>query len=346
LIRYYKPLNTQTFLSNLEREMIGTVLIIILLVASLFILIKGADYLIDGSSDVARWLKVSPILVGLTVVAFGTSLPELVVSLFSIIGNSPDISIGNIIGSNIANLALVIGICVIFTTLYVKSRTLYYELPILLASTSLLVLLGFTNFSVSKLEATFSRLDGLILIIGFALFLYYVYKSMKRDQNKSVKKEFKQFKHDNSWQKNTALILGGSIALVIGGRLFMFSASNLAEILGISEAFIGLVIAALGTSLPELATSGIAAWKKQGDLAIGNIVGSNIFNILFVLGTVSLIKPLKTTFELIKVDSIFMLIVTGIFFVFAITHKKVTRAEGITLLVVYLAYLVFLFVRL
>jgi cation:H+ antiporter len=319
--------------------MLEIIFTILMILVSLFVLVKGADYLVDGSSDLARLLKISPILVGLTIVAFGTSLPEFIVSLFSVFAGKADISIGNIVGSNIANIALVIGVCAIITQLKVKSKTLIHEYPFMIISSFLLLILASDLFIFGKNEFMLSRIDGMIFLTIFVFFMYYVFRSMKNSR-KDVKKEFREeFQHKNSVWKNTLMIVGGIVALVVGGKLFIMFASQLSEIAGLSDSFIGLLIAALGTSLPELATSGVAAWKKQGDIAIGNIVGSNIFNVLFVLGSISLIKPITVNPVILQIDAMIMLFVTGLFLVFSTYGKKITRKEGIILLAIYLLYI-------
>jgi cation:H+ antiporter len=322
------------------------VLTIILILVSLFVLIKGADYLVRGASGLAHWLKVSPILVGLTVVAFGTSLPEFVVSLFSVLGGKADISLGNIIGSNIANIGLVLGFCSILTVLNVKSKTLTHEFPFMIVSTFLLLILATDHFIFATDKFSLGRVDGIIFLTMFIIFLYYIYLAMRQEQTGSVKQFKANMPKKNPVWKDVVNILGGIIGLVVGGKLFTTYATEIAMLIGASEAFIGLSIAALGTSLPELATSGVAAWKKHGDLAIGNIVGSNIFNILFVLGTVSLIKPFEVNPGVLAIDGMVMLAVTLLFLIFATSVKKIYRWEGIVLLLSYLAYFVFLVVRL
>ena len=317
-----------------------------LTLVSLVLLVKGADFLIDGAADFARWMKVSPILVGLTVVAFGTSLPEFIVSLFSVLGDKADISIGNVIGSNIANIALVIGICAMILSLETKSKTLIYEFPFLIVSIFLLLILSNDNFIFNQNNFLLSRFDGIIFILIFLFFIYYVFRSIKNDK-KSVEKEFAaEIKHDNSTLKNSLLIIGGIVGLFIGGKMFITAASDLAKLAGLSDAFIGLVIAALGTSLPELFASGTAAWRGHGDLAIGNIVGSNIFNVLFVLGVTSLIKPIPVNSTILGLDGMIMLAVTLLFLVFATSSKKLHKWEGIGLVTFYAMYLAFLIIRL
>ncbi|MBU0457078.1 MAG: calcium/sodium antiporter [Nanoarchaeota archaeon] len=326
--------------------MLEIIYLLLIVLVSLSVLIKSADYLVDGAADLATFLRISPILVGLTVVAFGTSLPEFIVSLFSIISGKADISIGNIVGSNIANIALIIGVCSLLTILKVKSKTLIYEFHFLIVSSFLFLLLADNNFIFGKDSFSLDRIDGIIFIIIFIFFLYYVFKSMNKEQ-KSTKKEFKEeFKHKNPLWKNLLLIVGGILGVIIGGKLFIDFASRFALIVGFSDAFVGLAIAALGTSLPELATSGIAAWKKHGDIAIGNIVGSNIFNILFVLGTISLFKPIEVSRQIIAVDSMIMIFVTLLFLVFATKRKGISKKEGAVLLGIYLLYMGFLIWRL
>ena len=325
--------------------MIEILFIILMIIVSLFVIIKGADYLVDGSSDLARFLKISPIIVGLTIVAFGTSLPEFVVSLFSVLAGKADISIGNIIGSNIANIALVIGICAIITNLKIKSKTLIHEYPFMIISSFLLLILASDWFIFGKERFLLSRIDGMIFLGIFLFFMYYILQSMKKSK-KIVKKEFKEeFQHQNPTWKNTLMIIGGIAALIVGGKLFVVYAGQLSVLAGLSDSFIGLVIAALGTSLPELATSGVAAWKKHGDIAIGNIVGSNIFNVLFVLGTISLIKPITVNPAVLQIDAMIMLFITGLFLVFSTQGKSIVRKEGIFLVLTYLAYLAFLIWR-
>jgi cation:H+ antiporter len=325
--------------------MLEILFVVLMIIVSLFVLVKGADYLVDGSADLARLLKISPILVGLTIVAFGTSLPEFIVSLFSVLAGKADISMGNIIGSNIANIALVIGVCAIITKLKVRSKTLINEYPFMIISSFLLLILASDMFIFGRNEFTLGRIDGAILLTIFLFFMYYVFRSMK-NARKEVKKEFKEeFQHKNPTWKNTLMIIGGIIALMVGGKLFILYASRLSVIAGLSDSFIGLVIAALGTSLPELVTSGIAAWKKHGDIAIGNIVGSNIFNVLFVLGTISLIKPINVNPAILQIDAMIMLFVMGLFLVFSTYGRNIVRKEGIILITIYILYIISLIWR-
>ena len=321
--------------------------VLLMVVISLFVLVKGADYLVDGASDFARFMRISPVIVGLTIVAFGTSLPEFIVSLFSALSGQSDISIGNIIGSNIANITLIIGVCVIIAKkIKIKSKTLIYEFPFMIFSSFLLLILANDFFIFGKDTFSLSRFDGIIFTIVFLAFMYYVFKTIK-DDKKTIKKEFKEeYKHKNPLWKNISYMVGGIIALVAGGKLFATYAGQLSALAGLSQSFIGLTIAALGTSLPELAASGVAAWKGHGNIAIGNVVGSNIFNILFVLGITTLIKPIEVSASVLSVDAVIMIFVSMIFLVLATRNKAINRKEGIALLSIYVLYIAFAIWRL
>lgn len=318
--------------------MLELLLIIVLILLSLLLLVKGADYLVNGAADTARWFKVRPMLVGLTIVAFGTSLPELMVSLFAAIAKSPDLSIGNIIGSNIFNIAFIIGISALIRKLTIKSKTLMYEFPFLIISAFILLLLSNDHFIFQRNSFTLGRIDGLVMLMVFSIFIYYIYLSAKQDRLHNGHKLFKRHQHKNPGWKNTFYIMGGLAALIIGGKLFTYSAQKLAAVAGLSAGFIGLTIAAIGTSLPELATSAVAAWKKEYDIAVGNIVGSNIFNILFILGVVTLFYPLNANPAMIAVDGVVMVLVSLAFLFFAARYKEISRSAGIALLIMYAIY--------
>ncbi len=319
---------------------------IILVIAGLLLLVKGADHLIEGAADIARWMKVSPILVGLTIVAFGTSLPEFIISVFAAITNNTDISIGTIVGSNIANITLGIGIAALFMGLVIKSKTLMYEFPFVLVSTFLLLVLANDFFIFQRETFILDRFDALVLLAVFGIFIYYIFRSMKEDVQ-SVEREYSaEFKHKNPPWKNALFILGGLVALLAGGHLFVNGAVRLAVLAGVSEVFIGLTVAALGTSLPELTASIRAAWKGHADIALGNIVGSYVFNILFALGIPALIRPIAINPGVLAIDGIVLTIITLFFLLFAASGKRISRGEGVALVAMYLAYLAFLIVRL
>jgi cation:H+ antiporter len=312
---------------------------ILLLILGGILLWKGADWLVDGAADIAAYLKIPPIYVGLTVVAFGTSLPELIVSLIAVLSGKPGISIGNIIGSNIANIGLIIGIAALIYPLIVKRRTIEYEFPIMVIASFLLLILGNKNFIFLKDEFYFGRLDGLILIGIFAVFIYYIYAAVKKGEKKIEKIS----KSKNPIWKNILFVLLGTIALFLGGKFFVDSASDIARFIGISEVVIGLTIISIGTSLPELFTSAVAAFKKQADIAVGNIVGSNIFNIAWVLGLVSFVKNIPVAAKTIYIDGVIMILFTLLFLLFAAKSKKIHRSYGFILLLGYIAYIVYLF---
>lgn len=322
-----------------------TVASLMLALVSLFVIVKGASYLVDGASDIAKWLKVSPMLVGLTVVAFGTSMPELVVSLFSASSGNADLSLGNIIGSNIFNIAFIIGISALCAKLTVNSRTVMYEFPFLLVSSFILLILGSDIFIFNRNTYSLGRIDGLIFLTMFSFFIYYIYKSMRQDQ-KEIKKDKQKIVNQNPLWKNSLLIIGGLLALIIGGKLFVNAAQNIIAAFGVSELFIGVTIAAIGTSLPELATSVVAARKNESDIAIGNIIGSNIFNILFILGVVSLVKPIPVSTITLGIDGMVMIFVTLLFFLFATKNGYLHKKEGLFLLAAYILYFAYVLWRL
>jgi len=314
----------------------------VIFLASLVILTKGADMLVNGSADLARYFKIAPILVGLTIVAFGTSLPEFIVSLFAVLSGSADLSIGNIIGSNIANIGLVIGISALFVPLVIKSTTLMYEFPFMMVASFLFLLLANDSYLFNQNSFFIGRIDGIILLIIFSLFLFYIYHSIKKQRKSEVKEYAKEYVHKNPLWKNSLLIILGIVMLIGGGKLFVTSASQLARAWGLSEAFIGVTIVALGTSIPELFTSVVAAYKKEASIAIGNIIGSNIFNILMVLGVIGLIKPIAVSQSLLFFDGMIMVGITLLFLLFATMGQNLKRWQGVVLLLSYVSYISFL----
>ncbi len=315
-------------------------------IIGLALLIKGAGWLIDHSAHLARNIGISPLIIGLTVVAFGTSLPEMVVSTFAAVKGTADISIGNVVGSNIANIGLVLGISALIRVLPIKLSTLIYEMPFLLVSAFLLMLLSNDRNLFLKESFTLSRIDGLILLAMFGLFLWYVIKNAReQQQEKAVKKEYeKKYGEKHKLWKDILLIGLGLTALIIGGKIAVDNAVKIALGLGVSEAFIGLTIIAVGTSLPELMTSLVAAYKKQADIAVGNIVGSSIFNILLVLGVSSVIVPLTVNPTLLFVDMVVMVLFSIALLAFVTTARKISRTEGAVLVLgyaVYIGYLIY-----
>lgn len=305
-----------------------------LLILGFVVLIKGADWLVSGASSLAQKHNVSDLAIGLTVVAFGTSAPELVVNVFAAFQGHEAIVFGNIIGSNNFNLFVILGIAGLITPLVVQSSTVKREIPLSLIAMILLFLLA-NNFFLSETRIL-SRIDGLILLAMFGFFLYYVYSQLKSDPAEKVS-EHHLPGHVRIW----GLIILGLGGLILGGRLVVTSAIEMATMLGVSEKIIGLTIIAAGTSMPELATSVVAAFKKNNDIAVGNIIGSNIFNIFLILGVSSLIKPLgfdpsfNTDLYLLAFGTIVLLV-----FMFTGKKKKLDRWEAALLLAVYIAYTV------
>jgi cation:H+ antiporter len=309
---------------------------IILLIFGLLLLVKGADFLVDGASALAKKYKISDLAIGLTIVAFGTSMPELVVNVIASIQNNQDIVLGNVIGSNNFNLFIILGIAGIISPLIVQSSTIWKEIPISLIAVLLLFI--FANDFFSSDLNIITRLDGFILLIFFGLFLFYVYKQLKTDDSELelTHKSFSNFKIG-------VYIILGLAGLFFGGRIVVINAVEIAQILGVSEKIIGLTILATGTSLPELATSVMAAIKKNNDIAVGNIIGSNIFNIFLILSASSLINPIKynnvfnTDLYILAGGTIFVFIA-----MFTGKKKKLDRWEASILLIFYLCYIIYL----
>lgn len=311
------------------------VLQIVLLVAGLLLLVKGADWLVEGASTVARKKRISELAIGLTIVAFGTSAPELVVNVVASVQNHQDIVFGNVIGSNNFNLFMILGIAGLITPLAVQSSTVYKEIPISLFAAVLLFVL--VNGFVFGGE-TLSRTDGLILLVFFGLFLLYVYKQLKSDLERPGAKE-----EQVSGLKVWGLIIVGLAGLVNGGRLVVSSAVDMATAMGVSEKLIGLTIVAAGTSLPELATTVVAALNKNNDIAVGNIIGSNIFNIFFILGVSAVVHPIP--FDTVFNTDLYLLFGgTLLLFItmFTARKKQLDRWEAAILLAVYVAYTAYL----
>lgn len=308
---------------------------ILFLILGFGFLIVGANWLVDGSSSLARKFKVSDLAIGLTVVAFGTSTPELIVNLFAAVDGHHDIVFGNILGSNNFNLFVILGIAGLITPLVVKSSTVWTEIPFSLAAIILLFLLA-NDFFIQE-RNLLSRFDGIILLALFVFFLYYVIMHVKADIE--VHRDFREI----STLKITALIFFGLGGLVAGGRLVVVNAVDLAKEMGVSEKIIGLTIVAAGTSLPELVTSVIAGIKKNNDIAIGNIVGSNIFNIFLILGLSSLLRPQEynTAFN----TDVYMVAFGTVFLFTAMflgRRHRLDRWEAAILLVMYIVYTLFL----
>jgi cation:H+ antiporter len=324
---------------------------IILFIVGLGLLIKAASLLVDGASSIALRFKINPIVIGLTIVAFGTSAPELVVSVTSAASGNTAIAFGNIVGSNIANILLILGISAIIAPLSVNKNTIWKEIPMSFLGAVVLVILGFQNLiDSSKFQAflnnnhaivgslTFS--NGLILLAFFIIFLYYTFGISK------VTGEEEPAIDRIPLTKSIFFIAVGLLGLIFGGKLLVDSSVFIAKALGVSDQFIGLTLVAIGTSVPELATSIVAATKKQVELAIGNVIGSNIFNIFFVLGATALVADIPISSDGI-LDILVLFIATLILFISLFVMKKgvIGKIEGIAMLLIYLGYISFLVIR-
>lgn len=310
-----------------------------LLIIGLLLLVKGADWLVDGASVLAKKYNVSDLAIGLTIVAFGTSAPELVVNSVAASGGYPDIVFGNIIGSNNFNLFIILGIAGIITPLSVQSSSVWKEIPFSFLA-AIILLLMVNNFFMGN-TPNLDMIEGFGLLLCFGAFLYYVFTQLKSEP-KTEEIEAKSYTALKIW----ALILGGLAGLVLGGKLVVDNAVGIAESLGVSEKIIGLTIVAAGTSLPELATSVVASLKKNNDIAIGNIIGSNIFNIFLILGVSSIIKPLD--YQLSFNTDLYILMGGTIFLFLAMftgKRKSLDRWEAAILLVFYLAYTAYLVLK-
>ncbi len=312
---------------------------LLLLTFGLILLIIGANRLVDGASALAKKYNISDLTIGLTIVAFGTSAPELVVNSFASFQNHQDIVFGNVIGSNNFNLFLILGLAGIITPLTVQSSTVWKEIPLSFAAAGLLFFLANDFFSPGIYLLT--RFDGLLLLVVFGCFLYYVYRQLKTDKARA-EISVKKLSNIKIW----VMILIGLVILVAGGRLVVIKAVQMAALMGVSEKIIGLTIVAAGTSLPELATSVVASIKKNNDIAVGNIIGSNIFNIFLILSVSSLIKPIAYD---PKFNTDLYLLAGGTAFLFVAMFtgqkKKLDRWEAGILLISFFLYNTILIAR-
>lgn len=302
----------------------------VLLVLGFLFLVKGADLFVDGSSSIAKHMKIPSVIVGLTIVAMGTSAPEASVSITAAISGNSDISLGNIVGSNIFNFLVVIGVsALIFPIISHKDiikRDLWWNLGI----TGLLLLL--------ILDRKIGRIDGAILLLGMALYLFVVIKNAVKNRTEESKEEL------ISVPKSIIFMVIGLAAIICGGNFVVDNASIIAKSLGLSETLIGLTIVAIGTSLPELVTSVTAAKKKEAGIALGNAVGSNLFNILFILGASSVLTPINVASELF-IDTIILIAVGILIFIFSYTGRRTNRIEGLICTLLYVAYTAYIIIR-
>ncbi|MBN8578451.1 MAG: calcium/sodium antiporter [Cytophagales bacterium] len=303
------------------------------------ILIKGADFLIGGASSLAKRNGISNLAIGLTVVAFGTSMPELIVSLMSAVKGKSDAAFGNVMGSNNFNLLFILGACGLIYPLIVQRNTVKFEVPISLFAAAILYVLVNDTLLWGSAANTLSRQDSIILLICFGGFLLYIFRTMKKAAEFTTPDDIKLHPTGIS----LLLVVAGMGMLAGGGSVAVTSATEIAAYFGLSEKLIGLTILAVGTSLPELATSAMAAFKKNTDIAIGNVIGSNIFNLLFILGVTGVINPMAYNPHL-NFDLTIVLIATLVLmiFMFTINRRKLDRFEAFLLFFSYIAYSIYL----
>lgn len=307
----------------------------LLLILGFVLLIKGADIFVGGASNIAKYFKIPSIIIGLTLVAFGTSAPEAAVSITAAINSSADIAISNIVGSNIFNLLCVLGITSLFTDVVADKEVISKDYRLSVFCAILLLMLILVNFVFGH-SLVLGRLSGIVLLIVLGFYLYNMIKNAKVEStDKQEKTKFNV--------KDVIFVLLGLVMIVFGGDLTVDNATLIAKAWGMSERFIGLTIVAIGTSLPELCTSLVALFKGENDIAVGNVIGSNIFNILFILGATSFISPLNIGIE--SVIDLMILIVGCIGVLFMFNDLKIKRHEGISMLMFYATYCIYIFIR-
>ncbi len=308
---------------------------ILLLIGGLILILLGANGLTDGAASVAMRFRISPMVIGLTIVAFGTSAPELTVSISSALKGSADIAIGNVVGSNLFNTLMIVGCTALVAPIVITRNTLRKEIPLCILSSIVLLICANDVFLNGAKVNVLSTTDGLLLLCFFLIFLGYTFSMASNNTPTGEEEEIRQLP---TW-KATLYIVGGLAGLIFGGEWFIQGATNIARNMGISESIIGLTLVAGGTSLPELATSIVAALKKNPEIAIGNVIGSNLFNIFFVLGCSASITPLYlagiTNFDLLSLVAAGILLwLFGLFF----AKRTITRIEGSILVLSYVAY--------
>ncbi len=313
-----------------------------MVVAGFVLLVKGADLLVNGASAIARRLNISDLTIGLTVVAFGTSAPELSVNTLAAVSGSTDIAVGNILGSNIANILLILGVAALISPLKVTSETVWREIPMNLLAAMVVAVVANDLLISGKATSSIDRSDGLLLLCFFTIFLYTTISSALRLDRADVKIDIRQM----GLLKAAIFIVMGLAGLIFGGHWIVTGSTAIARVWGVSEALIGLTVVAVGTSLPELATSAVAAYRGNTDIAVGNVVGSNIFNIFFILGVSAVIHPLQMA-QGVNRDIGAVFFAGLLLFVAMFTGKRrylLDRWEGICLLLIYAGYVAVAFV--
>lgn len=307
---------------------------IVLLIIGLIVLIVGGDYLVRGSSSIALRLHLSPLVVGLTIVAFGTSAPELLISIQSALKGSPDIAMGNVVGSNICNLALVLGLTAVVNPVKVQLNSIRIDWPMTMAASILLYLL--------VLDGVLNALEGVVFILSLIVYVAFIVTQSRKDVKLARQKldvaELPDTPKNQIW-KDILFIVLGCVALFFGSEWFVLSAKDLAIGLGVEERVVGLTIVAFGTSLPEMVTAAVASYKGESDLALGNLMGSNIFNILSILGITATIQSISVHEVILNKDIIWMLMITLMILPLMIVRREVGRGDGAVLLIVYAVYI-------
>lgn len=315
---------------------------IILLIVGLVLILGGANYLTDGAAAVARRFGMSDLMVGLTIVAFGTSAPELTISMMSAIDGNTGIAIGNVVGSNIFNTLIIIGAVAVARPIKITGGIMSKEIPLVVLSAAALLAMGSSKW-LDGTTPIISRVDGILLLLFFAIFMRYVFSQSKQKMPETSENSNETKPVQMALWKSVIFIIGGLAALIYGGDLFVDKASAIASSLGVSDAIIGLTIVAMGTSLPELATSLTAAIKGNSGIAIGNVIGSNIFNIFLVLGCSATIRPLPFG-AISEIDLLVLFASCVLFWIFGwfFGNRTINRAEGGLLVAGYIAYMIYL----
>lgn len=313
----------------------------VLLIIGFILLIKGADFFVDGSSSVARIFRIPSVIIGLTIVAFGTSMPEASVSITAALKGANELALSNVIGSNIFNLLVVLGVCAVIRPLAVTQSVMKKEFPFSILITAALLVMCLDQVFFGADAAVISKINGVVLLAFFVFFLVSTVRdSLKSRREDSAEDDAKTLSPLISF----VYIAGGLAGIVLGGDLVVDSASDIAKSFGLSQTFIGLTIVALGTSLPELVTSIVAAHKGENDIAIGNVVGSNIFNILLILGASSALNPVLVSQDSIW-DIVILIVSSVLVYIFCLTKKTVNRIEGGIMLAIYISFFVYITMR-
>lgn len=325
-----------------KKEVKIMILSFILLIIGFVLLVKGADFFVEGSSTIAKYLKIPSIIIGLTIVAMGTSAPEAAVSIIAGINGSNDIAVSNVLGSNLFNLLVVVGVSAIIKPINIQNQIIRKEYPFMLMATIVLIVMSFDTVIGNGTNNAITRSEAIILLIFMCVFMYSIVSSALQSRKESLDEETEKPKR--SIPLSIVFTIGGLAGIIIGGQFVVDSAEKIALGFGMSETLVGLTIVAVGTSLPELVTSIVAARKGESDIAVGNVVGSNIFNILFVLASSAVITPMGVN-NLCLTDMLILITAALFTFAFCITKNKVNRTEGIILTVSYVAYLAYAIIR-